>query len=254
MPSKRPVNRVTPRNRPAADRAVPSTGLRTPADAAEQSASPRRTVGKRRGADEAPTASTRRPRVAGSETSESGDPQPRRSRLWPARRPLRRSGSGWWVVLTCVVATVLLAAFAVVAAFRPGVDNSNQAFVNTRATEEVSAAAEHALSTVFAYDVKKLDGYKDSVHQVVTGQMLTDFDKFADTNIAAIKQAQTSADVNAKPIGVTLLTDDRAELMVNLVVSANKDGVAQESASGPIVLRMQKKDGHWLASDIVDRN
>jgi Mce-associated membrane protein len=42
--------------------------------------------------------------------------------------------------------------------------------------------------------------------------------------------------------------------MVNLVVSANKDGVAQESASGPIVLRMQKKDGHWLASDIVDRN
>jgi Mce-associated membrane protein len=83
---------------------------------------------------------------------------------------------------------------------------------------------------------------------------LTDFDKFADTNIAAIKQAQTSADVNAKPIGVMLLTDDRAELMVNLVVSANKDGVAQESASGAIVLRMRKKDGYWLASDIVDRN
>ncbi|MFD0365048.1 hypothetical protein ACFQZZ_26735 [Nocardia sp. GCM10030253] len=241
MASKRPVNRVTPRNRPAADRA------------GSQTAATRRTGGPRRGADEQRTASTRRPRVAGSvETSDHGKPQPNAPR--PPRRLLRPMGSGWRLVLTCVLATALLTAFAVLAAFRPGVDDSNEAFVNTKATEEVSAAAEHALRTVFAYDVKQLDGYKDAVRQVVTGQMLTDFDKFADTNIAAIKQAQTSADVEATPIGVTLLTDDRAELMVNLVVSANKDGVAQESASGPVVLRMQKKDGRWLASDIVDRN
>ncbi|WP_328406557.1 hypothetical protein [Nocardia sp. NBC_00403] len=254
MASKRPVNRVTPRNRAATDRAVAGAGARN-RRAAEPAAPNRRPTGKTRVADEPRTARTRRPKVAGNtEAVESGTPPQHDVEQRPARRPLRRSNTGWGVVIAGGVATVLLAGFAVLAAFRPGVDDSNQAFVQTKATEEVSAAAEHALRTVFAYDVKKLDGYKDAVHQVVTGQMLTDFDKYADTNIAAIKQAQTSADVDAKPIGVTLLTDDKAELLVNMVVSANKDGVAQESASGPIVLRMQKEDGRWLASDIVDRN
>ncbi|MFQ6398526.1 hypothetical protein ACLMAJ_34450 [Nocardia sp. KC 131] len=253
MASKRPVNRVTPRNRAATDRAVSSAGGRNRRPATEQVAPSRRPTGKIRAADE-PRTGGRSRASSNAEAVENGTPPQRETGSRPPRLPLRRADTGWWVVVACSAATVLLAGFAVLAAFRPGIDDSNQAYVQTKATEEVSAAGEHALRTVFAYDVTKLDGYKDSVHGVVTGQMLADFDKFADTNIAAIKQAQTSADVEAKPIGVTLLTDDKAELLVNMVVSANKDGVAQESASGPIVLRMQKKDGRWLASDIVDRN
>ncbi|WP_227997179.1 hypothetical protein [Nocardia australiensis] len=252
MASKRPVNRVTPRNRSATDRAVSGAGsAKRPTTAAVEQVTPnRRPTGNSRPAQARPAA--RRPRVAGGTGTVDLVKSESPVRSVPARR--RPLGRGWWTVIACVVATVLLAGFAVLAAFRPGVDDSNQAFVNTKATEEVSAAAEHALRTVFAYDVTKLDGYKDSVRQVLTGQMLTDFDKYADTNIDAIKQAQTSANVDAKPIGVTLLTSERAELLVNMVVSASKDGVAQESASGPVVLRMEKKDDHWLASDIVDRN
>jgi len=232
--SRRPVNRVTPRNRPTVGRTA-TTG----------SAATRRAT---RATDE--STAKRRTKVAG--TTEPARPAPQRapSRPWSQRL---RPGRGWGLVAALLVATVLLGAFATVAAFRPGIDDSNEAYVDSKATEEVTAAASHALKTIYAYDVNKLDGYKDAVHAVVTGQMLADFDKYADTNLAALKQAQTSADALADPIGVTLLTGDRAELLVNFVVSANKNGVAQQSASGPIVLKMQKVDGKWLASAIVDQ-
>ncbi|RDI51936.1 hypothetical protein [Nocardia mexicana] len=152
-----------------------------------------------------------------------------------------------------VVAAAVLTAFAAIAAFRPGVADGNEAFVDTKATQEVSAAADHALKTVYSYDAKSIGGYKDAVHKVVTGKMLTDFDKFADTTVSAVQQAQSTAQATADPIGVTLLTADRAELLVNLTVSSTKNNVPQESASGPIVLHMEKINGDWLAAEISDR-
>ncbi|WP_433758735.1 hypothetical protein [Nocardia sp. CA-135398] len=236
MASRRPVNRVTPRNRPAVGRTAANAG----------SVSTRRNT---RAAEEATT--KRRTKVAGTAEAVRPARQPAEASLpWSQRL---RPRAGWAVVAALLLVAVLLGAFAAVAAVRPGIDDSNAAYVNSKATEEVTAAASHALKTIYAYDVNKLDGYKDAVHGVVTGQMLADFDKYADTNLAALKQAQTSADALADPIGVTLLTDDRAELLVNFVVSANKNGVAQQSASGPIVLKMQKVDGKWLAAAIVDQ-
>ncbi|UGT64600.1 hypothetical protein [Nocardia asteroides] len=160
---------------------------------------------------------------------------------------------GWGVPIACLLAAAVLAGFAVVAALRPGVPDNDKAFVDSGATEEVRAAADNALKTIYGYDVTAIDGYPDAVRQVVTGDMLKDLDQFAPTTIEAIKQSQTSATAAADPIGVTLLTDDRAELLVNLVVSATKDGAAQQSVAGPVVLRMTKVDGRWLAAEIVDR-
>ncbi|MEU7764137.1 hypothetical protein AB0B25_03300 [Nocardia sp. NPDC049190] len=202
------------------------------------------------------------PRVAGAaqpgttRDTERPDQAPVRTRLRKLLVPsgIRPPGRTRWVLIAgCLLAAVMLGLFAVVAAQRPGVDTSNLAFVNNEATQEVRAAADNALRTVYAYDVKKIDSYRDTAKQVLTGKMLADLDKYADTTISAVKQAQTSADAEADPIAVTLLTDDRAELLVNLVVSATKDGVAQQSVAGPVVLHMQKVDGRWLASDIVDQ-
>lgn len=242
MTSRRPVNRVTSKRRPTTE---PS-----------RSASPRA---------ERP-APARKPRVAGVSRSgtDSETPSAERSPAGASRwrkiisrgpdRSRRTTGRPrWGVTAALLVAALLLGGFAWLAAQRPGVDTSNRAYVDNEATQEVRAAADNALRAVYAYDVKKIDGYRDTAKQVLTGKMLADLDKYADTTISAVKQAQTSADAKADPIAVTLLTDDRAELIVNLVVSATKDGVAQQSVSGPVVLHMQKVDGRWLASDIVDQ-
>ncbi|WP_109528822.1 MULTISPECIES: hypothetical protein [Nocardia] len=234
MNSRKPVNRVTSKRRPA-------TG-----SAARPSA---RAV-----------AGTRSARAAAPQQARSGDPSASRAgRKWarggtePRSRRFAVRGSSWTVVVGSAVAAVALAGFAVTAALRPGVNDSNLAFVDSAGTEEVRAAADHALRTIYGYDIQHIDGYEAAVRSVVTGAMLADLDKFSSTTIDAIKQAQTSADAKADPVGVTLLTDDRAELLVNLVVSATKGGVAQQSVAGPVVLRMQKVDGHWLASEIVDQ-
>ncbi|MFR9774219.1 hypothetical protein [Nocardia sp. SC052] len=242
MTSRRPVNRVTSKRRPGAE--------------------PPRTASSR---TERP-AQARKPRVAGVSrpAAESDNPRAEQTPAGAPRwreiisrgkdRPRRTTGRPrWGVSAALLIAALLLGGFAWLAAQQPGVDTSNQAYVDNEATQEVRAAADNALRTVYAYDVKKIDGYRDTAKQVLTGKMLADLDKYADTTISAVKQAQTSADAKADPIAVTLLTDDRAELIVNLVVSATKDGVAQQSVSGPVVLHMQKVGGRWLASDIVDQ-
>lgn len=233
MNSRKPVNRVTSRRRPAAGSAA-----RPSARAVAGTRPARAAVPPRSGDPSASRASKKWARGGGAE---------------PRARRFAGRGSSWTVVVGSAVAAVALAGFAVTAALRPGVNDSNLAFVDSAGTEEVRAAADHALRTIYGYDIEHIDGYEAAVRSVVTGAMLTDLDKFSSTTIDAIKQAQTSADAKADPIGVTMLTDDRAELLVNLVVSATKGGVAQQSVAGPVVLRMQKVDGHWLAGEIVDQ-
>ncbi|MEV0340328.1 hypothetical protein AB0H49_14970 [Nocardia sp. NPDC050713] len=226
MNTRRPVNRVTPKRRTAQPAARP----------------------------------TRRPKVTSARPTAPRDVPTREKQAVAAERRPRRftpprlgSAGSWTPVAAALIAAVLLAGFAVVAAQRPGVPDENRALLDTSATEEVRAAADHALRTIYGYDIAHIDGYEAAVRQVVTGEMLADLDEFAATTIDAIRQARTSADAKADPIGVTMLTEDRAELLVNLVVSATKDGVAQQSVAGPVVLRMQKVDGRWLASGIVDQ-
>ncbi|MFD6158578.1 hypothetical protein ACFWF7_41830 [Nocardia sp. NPDC060256] len=239
MPSRKPINRVTSKRRPAGEQQA-------------RAAAPR-------------TTPARKPRVTGTTRPAAtrparDDKRPEQTKMVGGRKQAFRgpgsskSGRSFWsLVAAMLIAALLLGGFAAVAASRPGVDDSNKAFVDNKATEEVRAAADHALKTVYAYDVKNIDGYRDTAKQVLTGKMLADLDKYADTTISAVKQAQTSADAKADPIAVTLLTDDRAELLVNLVVSATKNGAAQQSVAGPIVLHMQKVGDRWLASDIVDQ-
>ncbi|MEV6276637.1 hypothetical protein [Nocardia sp. NPDC051832] len=173
-------------------------------------------------------------------------------RLAWARIGPGRTGS-WRQVAAAAAATVMLGGFAVFAATHPGVNDANAALLDSAATDEVKAAGVHALLTIYGYDVKSIDGYDAAVRAVVTGQMLTDLNKFSATTVEAIRQAKTSVQAAADPVGVAMLTADRAELLVNLTVAAAKDGVAQQSVSGTVVLRMQRVNDAWLASEILDR-
>ncbi|WP_067674546.1 hypothetical protein [Nocardia miyunensis] len=245
MTSRRPVNKVSSRMRPAERAAQDPARKRTS----------RVTAGSSRSDASSGKVSAGRTSSAKVGAGAAAESAGRSFKLPGVRMPSlpRLHASGWGVGAGMLVAAIVLTAFAVVAFLRPGVDDGNKAFVDTAATQQVTAAADNALKTIYSYDVKNIDGYKDTVHKVVTGKMLGDFDKFADTTVSAVKQASSTATATPDPVGVTLLTDDRAELLVDLTVAATKDGVPQESASGPIVLHMQKINGHWLASEIADR-
>ncbi|WP_228783118.1 hypothetical protein [Nocardia cyriacigeorgica] len=265
MAERRPVNKVSSR-RPVerAPRSVrrtgtPSTGSRGIVSSSTRASGTR--AGARSADSRGPAATTganaaRASRTKITRAARLSRPVPSgrdRRRFLPRRRPRAERARSWTLPLACGVAALALAAFAVIAALRPGVPDDNAAFVDNAATEEVRAAAEHALRTVYGYQLKDIDDYQAAVSQVLTGKMRAELDSYAATTISAIKQAGTSTEAHVEPVGVTKLTGDRAEVLVNLVVSAEKDGIAQQSVAGPVVLQMRKVDGRWLAEDIVDR-
>ncbi|MCM6775033.1 hypothetical protein NDR87_24350 [Nocardia sp. CDC159] len=229
MESRRPINRVSSRRRPAAGTA-PATKTTT-----------RRVAGRPNTTDK---------QRAAARATEHAETRTRR------RLPRLRPGGGsaqWRPASLLTVAALLLAAFAVTAAFRPGVDDSNRAFLDNSETERVKAAAAQVLSTVYGTDAKNLAGYKDAAKRVLTGKALADSDKYLDTVVQAVQQTGTKADIRTDPIGVTLLTHDHAEVVANMTVGLTKDGAVQQSATGPILVRLEKVGDRWLASDLPDR-
>ncbi|MVU83981.1 hypothetical protein GPX89_42985 [Nocardia sp. ET3-3] len=243
---KRPVNRVTPR-RPAAQR---GTASRTTA-ADVQSTRPAKSARSTTERSDRTASRTTPPRRPGL----SKNPAPQQY-----SKPVRQGGfwRNWGVATVCGGVAALLLAFSVVGAVnhwvsKPKSDSGNLAYVDNGATDEVKAAGEHALTTLYGYKAAEIDKWKTDVNSVLTDKMQKDFASFVDTTVDTIKQTKTDTEVKTDPIGVTLLTGDRAELLVNLNISAVKDGKPEPLASGPIVLRMEKVKGHWLASEITDK-
>lgn len=165
----------------------------------------------------------------------------------------RSGGPGWRLVVVLGAAAIVLAAFAAVAALRPGAEVANTAYVDIGGTAEVTDAARSALNTLYTYSPDTIDAYPGRAREVLTENMRDEFDKTIDPTVAAVKQGGTSTTVQVTDVGVKVLDGDRAELITNVTVSADSDGVAQDSASGPLIVRMEKVGGVWLLSDIADQ-
>ncbi|MCD7050650.1 mammalian cell entry protein [Rhodococcus sp. BH2-1] len=167
--------------------------------------------------------------------------------------PTRAGGPSRRLLAILGAAAAVLAAFAVVAAFEPGADVANTAYVDIGGTAEVSEAARSALNTLYTYSPDTIDAYPDQARKVLTENMRGEFDKTIDPTVAAVKQGGTATTVQVTDVGVKVLDGDRAELITNVTVSAESNGVAQDSASGPLIVRMEKVGGVWLLSDIADQ-
>ena len=149
-------------------------------------------------------------------------------------------------------AAVVLGAFAVVAAFRPGAGIENLAWVDTSATNQVQQAAAHAIETMHGYNYETIDANFAAIRDVLTPQMRDEFDKTAEVTKQAAIQTHTVTQVEVTHIGTVMLDDAHAELAAYINVSATGDGIAQGSAAAPLRIRMEKIDGHWLVSELTD--
>ncbi|MCX5041653.1 hypothetical protein OG921_00405 [Aldersonia sp. NBC_00410] len=168
-----------------------------------------------------------------------------------ADAPRRRRDPLQLAALGFVVLLVLIGIATVAGKFALDRSISNQAYVDTAATEEVKAAAENALTTITAYKFDDMDGWADRSHQVLNEKMQGEFDKTVEVTKSAAQQSKTSTETKIDPTGVTLIDGDHAEVLAFMNVSVTNDGVAQGSSSGPQLARMEKVDGKWLLADIV---
>ncbi len=161
--------------------------------------------------------------------------------------------TNWKPVVAVGAVAVVLAACAVVAAFRPGATIDNQAWVDQGATSEATRAATDAVVTLYSYKDTTIDEDFDRARSYLNPQMLSDFDKAAETTKSAVQQTQTATEASLTDIGVAILEDGKAELVANLNVSATQAGVAQGNAEGPITINLEKVDGKWLLSALSDK-
>ncbi|MGF7119787.1 mammalian cell entry protein [Rhodococcus sp. BE178] len=187
---------------------------------------------------------------AGSEPEEDG-PEPETGGASDAGGRRWTDRLRWRSVVIMGVAAAVLAAFAGVAAMmtRDG-GTSNRAFLDVGATSEVAAAAEKALTAVTVYSADSIDQFPDTARAVMTDGMKAEFDRTIGTTIDIVKQARSDTAAQVTNVGVMLLDENRAEVLANLIVSVENNGVAAGSTSGPVILRMEKVDGQWLLSGV----
>lgn len=147
---------------------------------------------------------------------------------------------------------VVLGVFAVVAAFKPGADITNTAWVDEGATAEVTKAGTEAIETLYTYSYETIDQDFEKARGYLNDAKRDEFDSTADTTKEAAIQTKTATQASVTDIGVTVLDGDRAELLAHMNVSATGDAVAQGSAATPLSIKMEKIDGKWVLSDISD--
>lgn len=179
-------------------------------------------------------------------------PPARVSGIASASEPARRNRSMRPVLAIGVVALVL-AAVAVVAAFRPGTGVSNEAWVDAAATREVTDAAKHAIEAMHGYNYETIDEDFAEIRGLLTPERLEEFDATAEVTKQAAIQTRTVTEVNVLHIGTSVLDETQAEVAAYINVSATGDGIAQGSAQAPVLVRMEKTGGQWLVSEIRDR-
>ncbi|QQZ15510.1 MULTISPECIES: hypothetical protein [Rhodococcus] len=165
------------------------------------------------------------------------------------------NGSGkitWKLVGILGAVAVVLGVFAVVAAFKPGADITNTAWVDEGATAEVTKAGTEAIETLYTYSYETIDQDFEKARGYLNDAKRDEFDSTADTTKEAAIQTKTATQASVTDIGVTVLDGDRAELLAHMNVSATGDAVAQGSAATPLSIKMEKIDGKWVLSDISD--
>ncbi|MFD6675040.1 hypothetical protein ACFWDA_11820 [Rhodococcus zopfii] len=150
------------------------------------------------------------------------------------------------------VGAVALGVFAVLAAFQPGAQVENRAWVDAAATEEVQRAATQAIETMHGYNYETIDDNFAAIRELLTPQMQEQFDRTAEVTKRAAVQTHTVTEVTVTHIGVSMLDDSRAEVAAYINVSATGDGIAQGSAAAPLLVRMENVDGRWLVSELTD--
>ena len=202
------------------------------------------------------------PTASGSETARKSAPGLRTpapvedagAEREPGEQPGGTVARGSWRPVAILGgAAVALGAFAAVAAARPGATVSNEAWVDSAATAEVTAAAGHAIETMHGYNHETIDQDFAEIREVLTPPMREEFDLTAEVTKQAAVQTHTATEVRIDHIGASMLDDDRAEVAAFISVSATGDAVAQGSASAPLLVRMERIDGKWLVSEIRDR-
>jgi Mce-associated membrane protein len=125
----------------------------------------------------------------------------------------------------------------------------NRAVVDTAATSEVVSQVSKAIETVLSYDYTKLDENERASGEVITGKYKDEFAKtFADVRKTAPEQKLVLT-TTVLLAGVTMLNDDRAELIATMDLTAVRDTTPYNSPGRVRVIATRVGD-RWKIAEM----
>lgn len=203
-------------------------------------------------------------KIAGRSTSPVRDETPPKSdgaadAASSSRPDAGDDGRSWFGRVRPVPALILALGLAaggagvgLAVATEPDTAPDNLAFVNSETTDEVlSLAAAHAQRLV-AIDYTELDQYHESLDEFLTPNLVEELDSTWDVLSETYEQTKTVVDAQTLDVGMSFLTEDRAEVLMVVNVSLSRDGVASGSTTGTYLVELSRVDDTWKLSRIPD--
>ncbi|MBJ7290373.1 hypothetical protein [Williamsia sp.] len=236
-----PVTEPEPDTESAAGAATATTGVeKTPAAAGDGPRGKNRPTTKVSTIKPQSTRPTAPPPVAAGESQKT------------PRGPLL----GWKLVGIVTAVAVVFAIVAVIAAIKPGVSlSSNEAFVDSSKTSEVTSQANSRICSIFGVQYDKLDQWQQTAQSNVTGtaaQRFAEYDKAVRDALGQAGLTTGGVDCRVDSVGVRSIEGDSAVLAVNLILSQTQDQQASGSGTKRYQVSMQQVGGKWLVSNFAD--
>lgn len=164
----------------------------------------------------------------------------------------RRRFNGRIAAYSAIAVGVVAGAVAAGLTFIPDDEPSNQAFVDTEATDAVLSAATTSVQRLVAIDHTELDAYHESLDEFLTQNLVDELNSNWPALSDSYKQSATTVDAEVREAGLSFLEGDHAEVLLVQDVSMSRDGAAAGSTSGTYLVGMERIDGQWKLSKIPD--
>ncbi|HSK62174.1 MAG TPA: hypothetical protein VK935_24295, partial [Actinomycetospora sp.] len=190
----------------------------------------------------------------------AGEPEaaPSTGRLAGVRPALARFGRSRSLPATLVVVIVVCLVLAGLAfwqgrqAWTEG-PVANEAVVDVGGTAELVGQSREAVEKIFSYDFTRLDDSVDAARTMSTNPFTDRYLQVFDQTIRVpAQQQQLTQTATVVNIGVTTMTDDRAEVMALTQFSAQRTTTGQSTnAPGLLRLQLERIDGRWKLAELT---
>ncbi|MGU3293371.1 hypothetical protein [Williamsia sp. M5A3_1d] len=228
----------------------------TPAETAPESTDAEAATSPRGKRAPAAKVSTIKPQRAGASSATRPAASTETSQTSARRIRIRIAAPGWRAVSIVAALAVVFGIIAAVSAAKPGVSlSSNQAFVDSGITSEVTSQAKSRICSVFAVNYAKMDEWQATAAANVTGEAAQRFSQYNTAVRDALAQTGLTAggvDCRVDSVGVKSIENGNALLIVNLIISQTQDQQAAGSGTKRYQVSMKQVNGRWLISNFSD--
>lgn len=168
--------------------------------------------------------------------------------------PVRTGKQTVSLAVTLWLIAAIIGGLAAFFAWHPGVPGrgDNLAFVDQSQSNEVMAQYSAKACAPFTYDFDKITDDMKRARTTLTGSAREEYDKTAETNRKLVVQTKAVGTCHVDYVALSALEGDRATVLAILIIKVTSGEELLDHVAPRMQATMEKVDGQWLISEVVD--